>query len=468
MEKANIGLIWLAVMWANLARNIAGNGYKTIVFNRTSEKTTNFISEYWSEKLVWSTDLKEFVEGIESPRKIIIMVKAGDPVDKTIEKLVPLLDKDDIIIDCGNSFYKDTQRRYLSLEKQWINFVWCGVSGWEEWALNWPSIMPGGSEKSWLELKDIFESISAEDFDWWKCVSYIWEDWAGHFVKMVHNGIEYAVMQMIAEAYDSLRKLYNLNSWEISDIFKEYNEWKLKSYLFEITYKVLNKKDEFDDGEYLIDNILDTAGAKWTWKWTSIEWFERGRSISTIWEATFSRAISSQKELRTKLSKLYKKDINTPEMSLEEYVKILENTLYSGMLFAYSQWYSLIVETSKDEGWKVDLSDISRIWQGGCIIRAEILDFLTKSFSSNNDFEHLFELEEIREEIEKWLNDYTKFIEINVWNSIPTPSLSSWINYFYSITSENSSANLIQWLRDYFWAHTYERNDREWVFHSKW
>jgi len=468
MKKANIGLIWLAVMGANLARNISNNGYKTVVYNRTSEKTNKFINEFWNENLVWSSELKDFVEQIDSPRKIIIMIKAWEPVDKMIDSLLPFLDKEDIIIDCWNSFYKDSQRRFIELKNKWINFVWCGVSGGEEWALNWPSIMPGWSENSWLKLKDILESISAEDFNWWKCVTYIWKDWAGHYVKMVHNGIEYAVIQMIAEAYDSLRKLYNLNAWEISDIFKKFNDWKLNSYLFEITYKVLNKKDELNDSEYLIDKILDEAGAKWTWKWTSIEWFERARSISTIWEATFSRAISWQKDLRIKLSKIYDKENNSELLPIDKYIKLLENTLYTGMLFAYTQWYSLISESGKEENWNINLSDISRIWQWGCIIRAQILDFLTKSFANNTTSEHLFELKEISEEIQNSLTDYKKFININTQNNIPTPSLSSWINYFYSITSENSSANLIQWLRDFFGAHTYERLDKDWVFHSEW
>jgi len=468
MKKASIGLIGLAVMWANLARNIANNWYKTLVYNRSENKTRDFLEEYWSENLDWSYDLKEFVTKLETPRKIIIMVKAWKPVDGLIDTLIPLLDKEDIIIDCGNSFYWDTNRRFSYLKEKWINFIWCWVSGGEEWALNWPSIMPGWDKESWLKIKNILEDISAEDFNWWKCVSYIWNAWSGHFVKMVHNGIEYAVMQMISEAYDSLRKIYKLNPKEIANIFKKYNEWKLNSYLFEITYKVLEKKDEFDDNEYLIDKILDKAGAKWTWKWTSIEWYERARSISTIWEATFARAISSQKELRTKLSNIYNIEQNNETLSLEEYVKSLENTLYVAMLFAYAQWYSLIAETSKVEKWDISLADLSRIWQWGCIIRAQILGFLNKAFTSNKDFEHLLELGEISDEINKSLLDYKKVIKINTDNNIAIPSLSSGLNYFYGMIQKDSSANLIQWLRDHFWAHTYERNDREWTFHSDW
>jgi len=272
MKKANIGLIGLAVMWANLARNISNNWYKTVVYNRSSDKTKEFVKNFWNENLTWSYNLKEFVETLETPRKIIMMVKAWDPVDQLIKQLLEFVEKWDILIDCWNSFYKDSVRRYDYLQEKWINFVWCWVSGGEEWALNWPSIMPGGNDYSWMQLKNIFESISAEDFSWGKCVTYIWKSGAGHFVKTVHNGIEYAVMEMIAEAYDSFRKIYKLDAKEISDIFEKYNSWKLNSYLFEITYKVLRQKDDINNSEYLIDKILDKAGAKWTWKWTTIEW----------------------------------------------------------------------------------------------------------------------------------------------------------------------------------------------------
>jgi len=468
MGKSNIGLIGLAVMWANLARNIASSGYRTVVFNRTNSKTEEFISEFWNENLTWSYDLKEFVENLESPRKIIIMVKAGKPVDALIDTLVPLLDKEDIIIDCGNSFYQDTNRRFDYLKEKWIEFVGCWVSGWEEGALNWPSIMPGGSRKSWNQIKNILEDISAKDFSWWKCVSYIWEMGAGHFVKMVHNGIEYAVMQMISEAYDSLRKIYKLNPQEISDIFRKYNDWKLNSYLFEITYKVLEKKDELNENDFLIDKILDKAGAKWTGKWTSIEWYERARSISTIWEATFARAISSQKELRIKLSQIYVKSLDDEKVSLEEYIKLLENTLYIWMLFAYAQWYSLIAEVSENEKWDIQMDELSRIWQWGCIIRAEILNFLNKAFKNGDISKNLLELDEVSSEIKKSISDYKEVVKINTDNNIFIPSLSAGLNYFYGMTQEDSSANMIQWLRDFFWAHTYERNDKSWVFHSDW
>lgn len=469
MKKANIWLIGLAVMWANLARNIAKNWYKTIVYNRTESVTNQFVSDFWNENLIGSYDLKQFVDSIETPRKIIIMVKAWNPVDAVIENLLPLLEKDDIIIDCWNSYYKDTQKRYEQLKQKSIRFVWCGVSGWEEWALNWPSIMPGWDRESYEQIRDILHAISANDFSWKKCETYIWENWAWHYIKMLHNGIEYAIMQMITEWYDSLRKLYKLNPKEISEIFKKYNDWKLNSYLIEITYKVLAKKDSFDENKYLIDYILDKAWAKWTGKWTSIEWFDRAESVSTIWEATFARAISEKKQLREKLSNIYNTANTSSELiELQEYLKILENTLYIWMIFAYAQWYALIKETAQNENWHINLSEISRIWQWGCIIRAKLLEFLTDVFKSNTDFEHIFELTDIKNEIQNWLNDYKKHIKQNMLNEISSLSLSAWLNYFYAITQKQSSANLIQWLRDYFWAHIYERTDKQWTFHTEW
>jgi 6-phosphogluconate dehydrogenase len=458
----------MAVMWSNLARNIADKWHKTVVHDRSKWVLDKFIDEYWNENLYWAEELESFVNSIERPRKIIMMILAWSPVDETIQKLKPFLDKWDILIDCWNSFYKDTQRRYSELEELWLNFIWCWVSGWEEWALNGPSIMPWWKKSVYIELKDIFESISALDFNKWKCVAYIWENWAWHFVKMVHNGIEYAVMQMIAEAYDSLRKIYWLSSPEISEIFSVFNKWKLNSYLFEISSKVLLKKDEFNQESYLIDKILDSAWAKWTWKWTSIEWLDRAESVSTIVEATFSRAISTEKTLRTKLSKKYAQVHLKKNIELKWFVELLENSLYIWMLFAYAQWYSLIKKTSLEENWNVDLSEISRIWQWWCIIRAKILDFLTQTFRHNEDFIHLFELNEINEEIMDNIADYKKLLSINLENDIPCPALSVWINYFFSMTQEDSGANMIQWLRDFFWAHTYKRKDMDWTFHTNW
>jgi len=468
MSKSNIWLIWLAVMWENLARNIASKWFKISVYNRTQEKTKAFIEKKYSENLVWTYSIKEFVSSLESPKKIMIMVKAWNPVDEMIKSLVPFLKEWDIIIDTWNSFYTDTKRRYEELKKDWINFIWCWVSGWEEWALKGPSIMPWGNFEVYKQVEKILTSIAANDFNDWKCVSYIWNNWAGHYVKMVHNGIEYAIMQMIAEWYDILRKVYRLSAPEIAKIFEKYNSWKLNSYLFEISSKVLYKQDEFDQKKYLVDLILDKAWSKWTGLWTSIEGLEKWLGIWTIIEATQSRVISSNKEIREKLGSLYNLNDHKVDVNVKNFAKFLESTLLAWMLLAYTQGLSLIKETSKVEKWDINLAEVTRIWQWGCIIRAKILEFLTMTFAKNNNFDNILELIEIKQEILNCLQDYKTVLNISTTNNVPTPSLSSWINYFYSITSQNSSANFIQWLRDYFWAHTYERVDKEWIFHTNW
>lgn len=468
MNDSKIWLIWLAVMWENIARNIANNGHRISVYNRTGDKTSDFISKWYSENLLWTHTIKEFIDSLESPKKIMIMVKAWDPVDAVISSLKPFLNKDDLIVDLWNSFYRDTQRRYKELKDIWINFIWSGVSWWEEWALNWPSIMPGWDIQAYKYIENILADISAKDFSGWKCVSYIWNDGAWHYVKMVHNGIEYAIMQMMAEWYDIFRKVYKLSAPEISRIFQGYNNWKLNSYLFEISSKVLSKEDMFNKDQFMIDNIRDTAWAKWTWLWTSIEWLEKWLSVSSIIEATLSRAISSNKDIRTKLSTIYWPKIYKTDILLEDFIKILETTLFSGMLISYAQWLALIKETSKQENRNINLSEVTRIRQWGCIIRAKILSFLTEIFAKNNTFDNILELSEIQSEISSSLDNYKTTLYTTFSNDIPTPSLSAALNYFLSITSQHSSANFIQWLRDYFWAHTYERDDREWSFHTNW
>ncbi len=466
--KNNIWLIWLAVMWENLARNIANNWYTISVFNRSTDKVENFISQWYNWNLKWTYSIQEFVESLERPRKIIIMVKAWDPVDQTIESLKDYLEEWDIIIDAGNSFYKDSIRRFEDLKKDWINFVWMWVSWWEEWALKWPSIMPWTNYESYEKIENILKDISANDFQWWKCVSYIWEDWSGHFVKMVHNGIEYAIMQMMAEWYDILRKVYKLEAKEISKIFEQFNKWKLNSYLFEIATEVLAKEDEFNSWEYLIDNILDKAWAKWTGLWTSKEWLDAWVCVNSISAAVDARNLSWEKDKRKKLSKIYSFEWTENTVNLDEFIEILEESLYIWMLIAYAQWLDLIKKTSQENWWNINLSEVTRIWQWWCIIRAKLLEFLTNVFKNNENFDTILELEEISSEIKSNIDRYQKLIEIANQNKLSLLALSNAINYIYSLADANTSANFIQWLRDYFGAHTYERKDREWIFHTKW
>jgi len=458
--KSNIGLIGLSVMGANLARNIANNNFKISVFNRTTKVTDEFIEKFGEENIKGSSSLEDFVNSIETPRKIIIMVKAGKPVDLVIDSLLPLLSKEDIIIDCGNSNFEDTIRREKSLEEKNINFLGCGVSGGEEGALNGPSLMPGGKEESYNQISDILKSIAAKDFAGNSCVTYLSTNGSGHYIKMVHNGIEYGIMQLMAEAYDLLRKVYKLKANEIADIFEKLNQGKLKSYLFEISVPVLRKQD--DNDSFLIDKILDSAGQKGTGKWTAIDALKRGVSASVISESVFARITSSFKEKRVELEKLYPKTDKKPEIELDEFVKILEDALFSGMLISYAQGFDLIKEACKEQNWSIDLSEVARIWQGGCIIRAEILKLLEQSFKKGNV--HLFEVQQLR------ITDYElrELVKIGINHGVSLPSFFASISYFDAMTNTNSSANFIQGLRDYFGAHTFKRIDKSGDFHSDW
>ncbi len=466
MQKAKAGLIGLAVMGANLARNMANKKISTVVFNRTSEKTLEFIDTHGNAFLSGETTLGKFVEAIEKPRKIFLMVKAGEAVDDLIAKLKPLLDQGDIIIDCGNSYFKDTERRFLEMQNAGLNFFGCGVSGGEEGALNGPSLMPGGSKKVWKELEPILKAIAARDFNGKPCVTYLGEGSAGHYVKMVHNGIEYAVMQVMAEAYDLLRKMYKLTPKQIAQIFEQWNKGRLNSYLFEIASKVLAKKDHHKKG-FLIDYILDTAAQKGTGAWVSHEALSKGVPLSTITEAVFARNLSSLKQTRTDLSKLYPgiKKMKRPLKS--KFIKSLENALYSAILLSYAQGYQLLQETSQQNGWNLNFAEISRIWEGGCIIRAQILNFLHEAYKKNAN-KHLLAIPQVTKSLKKNLPDLENIVSLSAQNGISVLGLSSSLFYFRSITTAQSPANFIQGLRDYFGAHTYERIDQKGHFHSDW
>ena len=466
MQKSEIGLIGLATMGANLARNIANNKFKISVFNRTTEKTTKFIEKYGNEYLIGEEKLKDFVKSLKAPRKIILLVKAGWPVDAFIDKLTPLLDKGDLIIDGGNSNYKDTQKRIETLKEKGIEFLGCGVSGGEEGALNGPSLMPGGSKKAYNKVSKILNKIAAKDFKGNPCVTYIGNNGAGHYVKTVHNGIEYGVMQMIAEAYEIFRSVYKLKAPEIAKIFKNYNRGKLKSYLFEITAEVLDRKDEYKNG-YLIDYILDKAGQKGTGRWTAIDALERAVALPTVTEAVFARITSGEKDTRKRLSKIYSKSKVKNKIPLNKFISKLGDALYAGMLSSYAQGYHLIQKTAEEEGWEIDLSEVSRIWEGGCIIRADILNFLHKAYAKNQN-KHLFEIKDISNGMIKTIPKLREICAFAQINGVAIPALSSSLAYFEMMTNENSSANLIQGLRDYFGAHTYERIDKKGSYHTEW
>lgn len=469
----HVGLIGLAVMGANLARNMARNGFKTLVYNRTPEKTRAFISEFGSDYLQGSEDIGEFVKSLERPRKIILMVKAGEPVDIFLEKLLPHLESGDMVMDCGNSHYPDTVRREKMLRERGIHFFGVGVSGGEEGALNGPSIMPGGDREAYQEHIDaLFQSIAAKDFGGGKCVTWIGENGAGHYVKMVHNGIEYAVMQLLAEVYDMLRKSYKLQPPQIREVFVHLHSGRLESFLTEISVKILEKRDDMGEG-FLIDQILDKAGQKGTGKWTAIDAGERSVAVPSISEAVNARIISSHKSLRTQLSQTigagaYSENVSGV-LSQQKFISALEGALSAGMLSAYAQGYALISTAARENNWSINLSEISRIWQGGCIIRAKILDFLHQTFEQSGQKDvHLLELPKIADEITATLPDLRSVVAHGVLSGIALPALSSSLSYLEGMRTSEGSANFLQGLRDFFGAHTFERRDRDGIFHADW
>jgi 6-phosphogluconate dehydrogenase len=466
MKKAEIGLIGLSVMGSNLALNISGKKIETIVFNRTKEKTLKFINEHGSKYLTGEKLLKTFISKLKTPKKIIIMIQAGDPIDEIIKQLLPHLKKNDIIIDCGNSNYKDTQRRFNELKRKGLNFIGCGVSGGEEGALKGPSLMPGGSKQAYEKIKPIFKKIAAKDFNKKATLTYVGENGAGHFVKTIHNGIEYAVMQMMAETYDLLKKAYDLSPHEIAEIFERYNKGKLKSYLFDISSKILKKQDK-KTKKPLINYILDKAEQKGTGRWTAITSLEESIAAPSITESVYARIISSEKDLRTRLSKIYSLKNKTEKIKKNDFIKLLENGLYAGILSAYAQGYDLITKTAKKEKWTINLGEISRIWQGGCIIRAKILSLLEESYKKTKS-KHAFEIPKIAKELKKSMPDLKEVTSFSIKSTIPTPALTSALLYFEMMTQEVSPANFIQGLRDYFGAHTYERTDKKGSFHTNW
>jgi 6-phosphogluconate dehydrogenase len=467
MSKTDIGLIGLAVMGENLALNIESRGYSVSVFNRTYSKTENFIDGRAKGKnFVASENIKDFVESIESPRKIMLMVKAGEVVDKTIDSLLPFLTKGDIIIDGGNSDYRDSQRRVQELEKQGVLFIGSGVSGGEEGALLGPSLMPGGKTEAWDQVKDIFTAISAKTSDGSPCCNWMGSGGAGHFVKMVHNGIEYGDMELISETYNFMKSLLGMSNSEIGDTFTKWNQGALDSYLIEITADIFKYKE---DGEYTIDKILDIAGQKGTGRWTVETSLELGNPLTLITEAVFSRYLSSIKDVREKVARefstTYKKLTNRDDI-LEK----LRATLYSAKIISYAQGFALLRDADLRYGWNLNMAEIAETWRGGCIIRSTFLDRIAQAFRSNPSIDNIILDSYFKKEIKESLDSFKEITSLAILNELPVPAISSSLNYFNGLKSERLPANLIQAQRDYFGAHTYERVDkpRGEFFHSNW
>ena len=469
MNKADIGLIGLAVMGENLVLNMERHGFTVAVFNRTVEKVDKFLAGRGKGKNIIGThSIPEFIASLKKPRKIMLMVKAGQPVDDFIELLIPHLEKGDIIIDGGNSHFPDTIRRTKYLEEQGFLYIGTGVSGGEEGALNGPSIMPGGSPEAWPHVKPIFQAIAAKVEDGTPCCDWVGENGAGHFVKMVHNGIEYGDMQLICEAYQIMKDLLGLSYPEMHQVFADWNEGDLKSYLIEITRDILAYKDE--DGQPLVEKILDTAGQKGTGKWTVVASLDAGAPLTMIGEAVYARMLSAMKDERVAASKVLKGPQPEFKGDKQQFIADLGQALYAAKIVSYAQGYVLMRMAAKDFGWHLNYGGIALMWRGGCIIRSVFLGKIKEAFDQNPNLSNLLLDPFFKEKIESSQNAWRRVIATAVTNGIWVPALASALNYFDGFRNSRLPANLLQAQRDYFGAHTYERVDkpRGEFFHTNW
>ncbi|MFH6890061.1 NADP-dependent phosphogluconate dehydrogenase [Corynebacterium aurimucosum] len=468
-DLAQIGVVGLAVMGSNLARNFARNGNTVAVYNRSPEKTRALISEHGDEgTFIPSETVEDFVASLERPRKAIIMVQAGAATDAVINQLTEAMDEGDIIIDGGNALFTDTIRREKEVAAKGRHFVGAGISGGEEGALNGPSIMPGGPAESWETLGPILESIAAE-VDGTPCVTHIGPDGAGHFVKMVHNGIEYADMQVIGEAYQLLRYGAGMEPAEIAEVFREWNAGDLDSYLIEITAEVLAQKDP-ETGAPLVDVIVDAAGQKGTGRWTAINGLELGVPITGIAESVFARALSSATAQRAAAQEGQLPSGTITELNVDkaEFVEDVRRALYAAKLIAYSQGFDEITAGSEEFGWNVDPRDLATIWRGGCIIRAKFLDRIREAYDNNADLPALILDPYFKGELENLIDPWRRVVVAATQLGLPVPVFASSLSYYDSLRAERLPAALIQGQRDFFGAHTFKRVDRDGTFHIEW
>ena len=470
MSTYDIGLIGLAVMGENLVLNMESHGFSVAVFNRTTSKVDRFINGRAKGKNIKGTySIEELIKSLKRPRKVMIMVKAGKPVDDNIEQIMPFLEKGDIIIDGGNSYFPDTIRRTKYVEEKSFLYIGTGVSGGEEGALRGPSIMPGGSKEAWPYVKPIFQSIAAKVADGTPCCEWVGSDGAGHFVKMVHNGIEYGDMQMIAESYAIMNGALALSPDQMQPIFTEWNRGELDSYLIQITADIMGKKDN-ETGKPMLDIILDTAGQKGTGRWTSQEALNLGVPAPTVVQAVMARAISFIKEERIAASKI----LHGPKVKFkgnrEEFVEMVRQALYASKICSYAQGFQIMRTAAKDYKWDLNYGNIALMWREGCIIRAQFLGKIKQAFDKTPDLPNLLMDDYFRNAIEKSQIAWRKVIATAVELGIPVPAFSSALAYYDSYRSERLPANLLQAQRDYFGAHTYERVDKPRVefFHTNW
>lgn len=467
--KADIGLIGLAVMGENLVLNMESKGFKVAVFNRTIEKVDRFISGRGAGKnLIGCHSIEELCASLERPRKVMMLIKAGSPVDDFIEQVMPHLDAGDIIIDGGNSHYPDTIRRAKTVENKGFLYIGTGVSGGEEGALTGPSIMPGGTIEAWDSIKPIFQKISAQTDTGEPCCEWVGSDGAGHFVKMVHNGIEYGDMQMICEVYQMLKVGLGLTNDEMHAVFKEWNNGVLDSYLIEITRDILGYKDE--DGEAVIDVILDTAGQKGTGKWTAVTALEFGQPLTLIGEAVFARCLSAQKNERVAAAQILKGPDSQFDGDKQILIDDLMQALYASKIVSYAQGYQLMRAAAVEHGWELNHGDIALMWRGGCIIRSAFLGEIKSAFDSDAELVNLLIDPFFKDAIDTAQSAWRRVVMKSVELGIPMPAISSALSYYDGYRSDRLPANLLQAQRDYFGAHTYERVDRNRgdFFHTNW
>ena len=470
MTKQQFGVIGLAVMGKNLALNVESRGYSVAVFNRTYQRTEDFMNnEAKGKNFLGTKTIEEFVESLEKPRKIMLMVQAGFATDATIEALKPLLDDGDILIDGGNTYYRDTIRRNRELDESGIHFIGTGVSGGEEGALLGPSIMPGGQAEAYKHVAPIFEAISAK-VDGDPCVTYIGPNGAGHYVKMVHNGIEYGDMQLISEAYFMLKHILGLSADDLHDVFAEWNKGELDSYLIEITADIFTKTDD-ETGKPMVDVILDKAGQKGTGKWTSQSALDLGVPLPVVTESVFARFISALKDERVKASEVLSGPSaqDTPyDGDKDELIEAIREALYMSKITSYAQGFAQMRAASEEYDWNLDYGEIAMIWRGGCIIRARFLQNIKDAYDRDPGIANLMLDDYFKGIVEKYQTSLRKVLAIAMERGIPVPGFASALAYYDSYRTATLPANLIQAQRDYFGAHTYERVDKEGTFHTEW
>ncbi len=469
--NADIGLIGLAVMGENLVLNMEDHGYTVAVYNRTALKVDEFLASAAKGKKIYGAhSIEELVSLLKKPSKIMLMVKAGAAVDETIEQLLPYLEKGDIIIDGGNSFFKDTIRRVKHTEEKSLRYIGTGVSGGQEGARHGPSIMPGGSISAWPEVKEIFQAISAKvgpnnDIP---CCDWVGGGGAGHYVKMVHNGIEYGDMELISESYFLMKKLFAMQADEMQKVFAEWNKGVLNSYLIEITADILRKKDS-QTGSYLIDVILDKAGQKGTGVWTSQNALELGVPAPTLIEAVFARSLSALKSERVNANTILGRPQGKQlQLAREAFIPLIHNALYASKILSYAQGFQLLRAAAKEYGWDLDYGRIAYLWRGGCIIRAQFLEEIKQAYADNPDLENLALAPYFSSAMKKYESCLREVVSTAIRAGVPIPAFSSSLNYYDAYRTDALPANMIQAQRDYFGAHKYERIDMPGLFHTEW